>query len=456
VPARILIIDDHRDYRAWLGHHLAAAQPDARITAHDPAGGNPLPADFSPGEWDLLFIDHELGGRDGLALLAELKSGPDCPPVVFLSPQGDQDTAVRALKAGADDYLAKGPSSQAHIGRVMREALRRGRQSSAHGGQLPDGQSRDGRSGDGRSGDGECRDGRSSGGQSRGGQSPGGAVANVAPGLQLKGYRFLETLGTGSTASVHLVEKIRGERLVVVKVFRQVPDRVETQIPLERFLREYQVVSGIRHPSVVQIFDLGIADDMAYIAMEYFAGGQFGEHIGTGLPQLEALDALAQVAAALEAIHGVGVLHRDLKPANIMLRADGSLALIDFGVAKLRDASAELSRLGEIFGTPYYMSPEQGEGAPVDERADIYSLGVVFHEMLTGRKPYIAGSPMAIIQKHCHAPRPELPPALSACQPLLASMMAIDPAERPPSARAVLDAVNPLRARLASPAAAPR
>jgi len=427
VPARILIIDDHRDYRAWLGHHLAAAQPDARITAHDPAGGNPLPADFSPGEWDLLFIDHELGGRDGLALLAELKSGPDCPPVVFLSPQGDQDTAVRALKAGADDYLAKGPSSQAHIGRVMREALRRGRQSSAHGG-----------------------------GQSRGGQSPGGAVANVAPGLQLKGYRFLETLGTGSTASVHLVEKIRGERLVVVKVFRQVPDRVETQIPLERFLREYQVVSGIRHPSVVQIFDLGIADDMAYIAMEYFAGGQFGEHIGTGLPQLEALDALAQVAAALEAIHGVGVLHRDLKPANIMLRADGSLALIDFGVAKLRDASAELSRLGEIFGTPYYMSPEQGEGAPVDERADIYSLGVVFHEMLTGRKPYIAGSPMAIIQKHCHAPRPELPPALSACQPLLASMMAIDPAERPPSARAVLDAVNPLRARLASPAAAPR
>jgi len=451
VPARILIIDDHRDYRAWLGHHLAAAQPDARITAHDPAGGNPLPADFSPGEWDLLFIDHELGGRDGLALLAELKSGPDCPPVVFLSPQGDQDTAVRALKAGADDYLAKGPSSQAHIGRVMREALRRGRQSSAHGGQLPDGQSRDGRSGDGRSGD-----GRSSGGQSRGGQSPAGAVANVAPGLQLKGYRFLETLGTGSTASVHLVEKIRGERLVVVKVFRQVPDRVETQIPLERFLREYQVVSGIRHPSVVQIFDLGIADDMAYIAMEYFAGGQFGEHIGTGLPQLEALDALAQVAAALEAIHGVGVLHRDLKPANIMLRADGSLALIDFGVAKLRDASAELSRLGEIFGTPYYMSPEQGEGAPVDERADIYSLGVVFHEMLTGRKPYIAGSPMAIIQKHCHAPRPELPPALSACQPLLASMMAIDPAERPPSARAVLDAVNPLRARLASPAAAPR
>jgi len=451
VPARILIIDDHRDYRAWLGHHLAAAQPDARITAHDPAGGNPLPADFAPGEWDLLFIDHELGGRDGLALLAKLKSGPDCPPVVFLSPQGDQDTAVRALKAGADDYLAKGPSSQAHIGRVMREALRRGRQSSAHGGQLPDGQSRDGRSGDG-----ECRDGRSSGGQSRGGQSPGGAVANVAPGLQLKGYRFLETLGTGSTASVHLVEKIRGERLVVVKVFRQVPDRVETQIPLERFLREYQVVSGIRHPSVVQIFDLGIADDMAYIAMEYFAGGQFGEHIGTGLPQLEALDALAQVAAALEAIHGVGVLHRDLKPANIMLRADGSLALIDFGVAKLRDASAELSRLGEIFGTPYYMSPEQGEGAPVDERADIYSLGVVFHEMLTGRKPYIAGSPMAIIQKHCHAPRPELPPALSACQPLLASMMAIDPAERPPSARAVLDAVNPLRARLASPAAAPR
>src|SRR5690606_25253938 len=111
-------------------------------------------------------------------------------------------------------------------------------------------------------------------------------------------------------------------------------------------------------------------------------------HLGTrlahGLPARQALEFLAQMATGLDAIHAVGVLHRDLKPANVMLRDDGSLALIDFGVAKLHDPSSDLTGLGEIFGTPYYMSPEQGEGAPVDERADIYSLGVVFHEMLTG------------------------------------------------------------------------
>jgi serine/threonine protein kinase len=158
----------------------------------------------------------------------------------------------------------------------------------------------------------------------------------------------------------------------------------------------------------------------------------------------QALEYLMQIACALDAIHAVGVLHRDLKPANIMLRDDGSLALIDFGVAKLRDAASELTALGEIFGTPYYMSPEQGEGAPVDERADLYSLGIVFHEMLTGRKPYVAGSPMAVIWKQCHAPLPILPAPLWACQPLLERLMAKSPEDRFASACAVREAIEAL------------
>jgi eukaryotic-like serine/threonine-protein kinase len=193
---------------------------------------------------------------------------------------------------------------------------------------------------------------------------------------------------------------------------------------------------------VVRIFDLGIADDMAFIVMEYFAGGHLGERLSESMSMELALQNLAQVAHALDVIHRVGVLHRDLKPANIMLRDDGSLALIDFGVAKLRDSAADLTRLGEIFGTPYYMSPEQGEGAPVDERADIYSLGIVFHEMLTGRKPYVAGSPMAIIWKHRHAPLPVLPASLDTCQALLDRMLAKSVDDRFSSAGELLDAIG--------------
>lgn len=414
MPLRILIIDDHRDYRTWLSHHLAAARPHALIVAHDPAEGGVLPPGFEVSHWDLIFVDHQLGEHDGLELLRTLKGQPGCPPIVFLTPQGDQKAAVRALQEGADDFLAKGRSSHEHIGRVVREAVRRGR-------RIP---------------------------------APQAASSTDAdrPPFRLKGHRFLKDLGSGSTASVYLMERERNERLVVVKVFRHVPDRIDKAAPLQRFLREYEVISGIQHPNVVRIFDLGIADDMAFIVMEYFAGGHLGERLAKGMPAGQALEYLLQIARALDAIHAVGVLHRDLKPANIMVRDDGSLALIDFGVAKLRDASSELTGLGEIFGTPYYMSPEQGEGAPVDERADVYSLGVVFHEMLTGRKPYVAGSPMAIIWKHRHAPLPVLPAPYEACQPLLSQMMAKDPGRRFVSAGAVIEAITKLQAELGAEA----
>lgn len=406
MPLRILIIDDHRDYRAWLEHHVAAARPSAVIVGHDPGVDCALPQDFDSTGWDLVFLDYRPGIHDGFAVLRELKAQPDCPPIVVLTPQGDQRAVVRALQAGADDYLAKGPSSHDHIRRVVREAVRRGRRIAPGPVSAPD--------------------------------------PSEPPGFALKGHRFLQQLGSSSTSSVYLMEKLRGEQLVVAKVFRQVPAEVEPFAPLDRFLREYEVIAGVRHANVVRIFDLGMDDDMAFIVMEYFAGGHLGKGLARGMPMRQALDYLAQIVRALDAIHAVGVLHRDLKPANIMLRADGTLALIDFGVAKLRDAASELSRVGEIFGTPYYMSPEQGEGKPVDERADLYSLGVLFHEMLTGRKPYVAGSPMAIIWKQRHAPLPVLPVPLQACQSLLNGLMAKRLEDRFPSARAVLDEIASL------------
>jgi serine/threonine protein kinase len=144
------------------------------------------------------------------------------------------------------------------------------------------------------------------------------------------------------------------------------------------------------------------------------------------------------MAAALQAVHEVGVLHRDLKPGNIMLRADRSLAIIDFGLAQplgLRVASGEV---GEIFGTPYYMSPEQGHGRELDERSDLYSLGVIFFEMLTGRKPYIDANAMNVLYMHANAPLPELPVQLQRHQPVLRRLLAKQPAQRFASAAELL------------------
>ena len=142
----------------------------------------------------------------------------------------------------------------------------------------------------------------------------------------------------------------------------------------------------------MRIYDLGIADDHAYIAMEHFPTGDLRRRMKEPLSTPVACTYLRQIASALEAIHSVGVLHRDLKPANIMLRNDGSLCLIDFGLAKADALETQLTGAHEIFGTPYYMSPEQGHAEAIDARSDLYSLGVIFYEMLTGQKPFRGGS----------------------------------------------------------------
>ena len=157
---------------------------------------------------------------------------------------------------------------------------------------------------------------------------------------------------------------------------------------------------------------------------------------------------MRQIAGALAAIHGAGILHRDLKPANIMFRDDGSLALIDFGLAKQMRLHAAITGTGQIFGTPYYMSPEQGHAEPTDERSDLYSLGCIFYEMLTGERPFTASSPMGVIYRHAHAPRPRLSRALTHFQPLLDRLLAVDRFERYQSAARAARGARRARPRL--------
>jgi serine/threonine protein kinase len=158
--------------------------------------------------------------------------------------------------------------------------------------------------------------------------------------------------------------------------------------------------------------------------MEYFPLGDLRRRMKAGLAPAESLRYATQLANVLSAIHEAGILHRDLKPGNVMLRTENQLALIDFGMAKQAALQMELTDKGLIFGTPHYMSPEQGHGQQLDARSDLYSLGVVLYEMLTGEKPYRADNPMTVLYMHRNTPIPRLPPELAALQPLLDQLLA--------------------------------
>jgi hypothetical protein len=261
----------------------------------------------------------------------------------------------------------------------------------------------------------------------------------------IRGHRCIRQVGSGGMCKIYLAESERAGTLVVLKVFSQVPDVSERFISFDRFLQEYEIVAGLNHKNIVRIYDLGVADDHAYIAMEHFPAGDLRERMKKPLTPEVALGFVRQIASALDAIHSVGVLHRDLKPANVMLRVDGTVSLIDFGLAKANENDVSLTGTREIFGTPYYMSPEQGHAEIIDARSDLYSLGVVFYEMLTGRKPYNGATAMEVIYKHKRAELPEIGPQFAAYDALLRRLLAKAPGDRYQSAGELLAAISTLK-----------
>jgi tRNA A-37 threonylcarbamoyl transferase component Bud32 len=263
--------------------------------------------------------------------------------------------------------------------------------------------------------------------------------------VMIRGHRCIRQIGSGGMCTIYLAESERAGALVVLKVFSQVPDVSERIVTFDRFLQEYEIVAGLKHRNIVSIYDLGVADDHAYIAMEHFPAGDLRQRMKTPLNPAMALEFVEQIASALEAIHSVGVLHRDLKPANVMLRTDDSLCLIDFGLAKANETDIELTGTREIFGTPYYMSPEQGHAEEIDARSDLYSLGVMYYEMLTGQKPYTGATAMEVIYKHKRADIPEIAPKFAQFSGILHRLLAKAPADRYQSAGELLGAIAALK-----------
>ena len=248
---------------------------------------------------------------------------------------------------------------------------------------------------------------------------------------KVKGYRLLRKLGEGGMSEVFLAERESDNLAVALKLLNLDAADVDDGIDLlARFIQEYAIISQINHPNVVRIFDQAFSDELAYIAMEYFPGGDLRRKIATGMTSTQIKEFLLQTSRALVEVHKQGIIHRDLKPDNLMLRDDGSVALVDFGIAKRIRQSLASTRHGQVFGTPYYLSPEQAATGIVSNKSDLYSLGVLAFEMFTGEKPYQADSIEDLMRLHMNAQIPRLPASRAQFQPLVDKLMAKDPAQR--------------------------
>ncbi len=217
---------------------------------------------------------------------------------------------------------------------------------------------------------------------------------------------------------------------------------------LERFMNEGRIIAALQHPHIITIHDIGATGDLVWISMEYVNGGDLKNRIELGMNPLEALELLAKIGSALDFAHKRGIIHRDVKPQNILFRRDGTPLLSDFGIAKEVQIDTELTSTGTILGSPYYMSPEQAEGMQVDGRTDIYSLGVLFYEMLTSERPYPGDTAIKVIMQHIQSPVPELPEDLQQYQPLLNKIMCKEPNERMPTAAALVEEAEALHQTL--------
>jgi serine/threonine-protein kinase len=229
------------------------------------------------------------------------------------------------------------------------------------------------------------------------------------------GYEILTVIGRGGMATVYRAQQVSMNRIVALKVLPRQYLNDDTYI--QRFNREVKIVSKLEHRNIVPVYDYGVQDEQPYIAMRYMSGGSVDDLLNNGpLPVEDILSIVEQVAPALDYAHGKNVLHRDLKPSNILLDDDGGAYLTDFGIARLDEQGATNITTQGVVGTPSYMSPEQAQGHDLDNRSDIYSLGVSLFEMATGRRPFESDTPYSIAVMQVTAPPPSprtFNPALS-------------------------------------------
>lgn len=261
--------------------------------------------------------------------------------------------------------------------------------------------------------------------------------------IEIPDYKIEKVIGVGGMSTVYLATQNSFGRKVALKVMDS--SQMAHQDVAIRFAREAKIIASLSHPHIVPVHDVANYGALHYMSMDYLDGGDLAQHIERGLAVEEVLRITGNIASALHAAHNKGYIHRDIKPTNILFRSDGSPVLTDFGISRLLNANDDLTKSGAIIGTPRYMSPESLQGKPLDGRSDLYSLGVVFYEMLMKEAPYQSEEYMALGLKHINDPIPVLPEHLERFQELLTKLMAKNPDHRYRSGSEVVNAIQQIQ-----------
>ncbi len=408
IPTLLVVGSDTKRLQ-WLTHHVTSHWPAARVATVAPGDVAARASALEAGDPDALVLQIDFGSEGaathGLAAMLEwLRIRPTLHCIV-LAENGSELSAVRALKSGAKDYLPLARLTRDLLLAAVAEAHARREEVLRESAIL-------------------------------------GANDSDPPPVEVPGYTVIKELSTSNFSSVYLARAERLRRNVVLKVMHRGSSPRELE-DAERFQREYEIISSVAHRAIAEIYDFGSRPQHLYLAMEYFPCGDLRDRLRNPLTTEESLYYLRSIAEALRVIHVFGILHRDLKPANVMLREDNAPVLIDFGLARRSLDEVSMTGAGQVLGSPYYISPEQAQGHRVDARTDLYSLGVMFYEMLTGRKPYLGRSAVAIMAQHGSAPIPTLPASAAGQQDLLNRLMAKRPEDRYASADELLADLDP-------------
>jgi CheY-like chemotaxis protein/predicted Ser/Thr protein kinase len=407
---RFLIVDESADLRRTLSDMVHARWPDALVEEWDPRARGMPAGLLSRESFSAVLLDSRPAGEDGIAWVRQLRALPGAPPLLLMADQGDAHDAIVAMKAGAADFLKKTGLSAPRLARSLEDAMRE------H----------------------EVRRQESTGTHSpftrtvpielnRIGAPVGGAARSIP------GYRTLRMIGEGGMAQVYLAEREKDGLQLVLKVLD--PGLRRNGTFLKRFEREFRLIASLENEYVARIFDHGFTGERPYIAMEYLSGGTLAARMREGMSSLASLRVVSQIAKALDAIHAHDIVHRDLKPQNIIFRDTGRPVIVDFGLAKDLDSDSNLTRAGEVMATPRYMSPEQCMGMEADARSDLYSLGAIFYEMLSGQRLFGDEGPAGLVYQHVHGPVPQLPERLAGYQTIIDRLLAKRPEQRFQSAR---------------------
>jgi serine/threonine protein kinase len=410
VNSRLLIIGDERELRLWLHHQVEVLWPDAVVEEVESAQLAASAATLRMRDLHLvlLCVKCDPAADDptiDLDALRSLLRYHDVPPIVVVASGGNELTAVRAIQLGADDYLPRELISGQRLATALRNAMKAARHATPA--------------------------------RTRSRKSPRRKIDPAH--LNLPQYSILHKLGESSRAAVYLAHSVSLGRNVALKISKPM---IEDADECNEFAREYAAISALRHRSVVEIYDYGFHDGREFISMEYFPCGDLKVRLQQPITVREGLEFAQRICLALEVIHARGLIHRDLKPPNVMLREDGAIVLIDFGIAKGVELGGRSTAVGVLRGSPYYMSPEQAQGIALDARSDIYSVGVILFEMLAGSKPYAGSSAIEVMQQHVHGPRPRLPIEHVEYEALLEHFMARQRDERFPDAIAASAALG--------------